>query len=45
METFERVVGTLKQMTRSYSDREPWRENYQAHERAVESRRAGRRSS
>ncbi|MGH7571348.1 MAG: alanine/glycine:cation symporter family protein [Gemmatimonadota bacterium] len=32
----------VKEMTRSYFEREPWRENYEAHKRAVEGSRAGK---
>ena len=35
----------VKEMTRSYFEREPWRENYEVHKRLVESKREGRRSS
>lgn len=34
----------VKEMTRSYFERQPWRENYEAHRRAVETRRTGKRS-
>jgi AGCS family alanine or glycine:cation symporter len=32
----------VKEMTRSYFEREPWRENYEAHKRRAESRGKGR---
>jgi AGCS family alanine or glycine:cation symporter len=35
----------VKEMTRSYFEREPWRENYEAHRRALEAKRAGKRLS
>ncbi|MGH7359700.1 MAG: alanine:cation symporter family protein, partial [Candidatus Rokuibacteriota bacterium] len=35
----------VKEMTRSYFERQPWRENYEVHRRVLESKRGGKRSS
>ncbi|HET6341121.1 MAG TPA: sodium:alanine symporter family protein [Gemmatimonadota bacterium] len=35
----------VKEMTRSYFQRAPWRDNYEVHKRTAESKRAGKRSS
>jgi AGCS family alanine or glycine:cation symporter len=35
----------VKELTRSYFERQPWLENYEVHRRLVEARRAGRKDS